>query len=223
MNLIVCLGLVLLSLLSNARASEINWDSFNSSLLIEIKRGDVSFTCSGVAIGQRLVLTSAHCFDDVDSARILLDAQYDPRSKNEVVVKNFELHPLYDPKKSLYKHHLAILHLAGALPHNINIATIKQTRKLAVDLEVDRIGFGGRGSLNTRTWTNPRIKKIDNEVLELTDSMSVVGDSGGPVYLQTPQGIELVGLHSTLEGNNKTYSVYLPHYKNWIEKTTSTL
>ena len=50
----------------------------------------------------------------------------------------------------------------------------------------------------------------------LTDDNSVIGDSGGPIYQVTENGHKLIGIHSTLEGTDKTYIVNLSHYKDWI-------
>lgn len=204
----------------DAVSKEKNWDDFNSSLLIETKRDGKTYTCTGVAIAPNMVLTAAHCVDEINSARILLDVSYNALSKNSIETESFFKHPLYNVNNSNFKHDIAIIVLKEDLPKNINIVKVADSKKIAEDKEVDRIGFGGRNNINSRTWTNPKIKgkTLDQLNIVLNDTGSVVGDSGGPVYIKEAGSLKLLGIHSTLEGNDTTYSVNVSEYKSWINE-----
>ena len=52
--------------------SLINWNRFSSSLIIETKRGDSTYTSSAVAIGRNMLLTAAHSVDCIDSGDVYL-------------------------------------------------------------------------------------------------------------------------------------------------------
>ena len=198
----------------------IDWNNFNSSLLIEVTRPEGVFTSSAVAINKNTLLTAAHCLEgEILKVRVSLDSSYNPNG-NFYEVESYDLHPDYDSGKSNYRFDLAKIKLKNDLPSDMKIyPIIKNDNKLSGTLI--RLGFGARDEQNCRTLINPEFKdlrKYDN-VLELNDKFSYSGDSGGPVFLQNKGQMYLVAIHSTLSYGPQgrfSYNPLLSSHREWI-------
>jgi hypothetical protein len=196
-----------------------DWEKFNSSLLIEVTRPNGVFTCTGVALSRDLVVTAAHCLDGkVTKVRIFTQDHYDP-SLPSLEVKDFELHPDYNPTKSQFRSDIAKIILKSSLPDEVRIHPVMSERKIMGQLL--RFGFGEREKRNVRTVATPNLRDInlDDKVIILNDEFSRSGDSGGPIFIQDKEKISILAIHSTFshgpEGNyslNPILSAYLP----WI-------
>ena len=199
----------------------VNWNEFTSALLIEVKRGNDIFTSSAVAIAPQIILTAAHSVEGVDSAKVFLDSHYNMFSKNFLKVSDIIIHPEYDQRNSNFLNDIAIIILDKPLPSSVMIHEIHHGNLLQGELA--RIGFGGRFSQNARNFTNPKYIALpcDHRYFMCEDKFSVVGDSGGPVFIRTEEGLKLAGLHSTLEGDKLTYSVKVSSYIKWIQNVLS--
>ncbi|MFT6631183.1 MAG: secreted trypsin-like serine protease [Bacteriovoracaceae bacterium] len=196
---------------------QMNWTRFNSTFVIEVKRGESIFTSTAVAIGKRMLLTAAHCVDCADEVVLVIGEDY---KSPELVqgVSHWTIHPGYKPSKSLFENDLAVVYLDEDLPNFTGIETISDDILLDDSSILERIGFGGRNNLNVRTWTNPLYQSMtfNKKNFILQDTLSVIGDSGGPIYKEESGVLKLIGIHSTLEGSDKTYIVNLSMYKDWI-------
>lgn len=200
-------------------ASSFAADPFNSSLLIEIKRKSAVFTCSGVAVSPRLVITAAHCLEGrVERVRIFSQSRYHPENKN-VEAKSYEIHGAYDPKKSQFKSDVAKVFLKEDLPSDIKTYPLFSQGTLYG--KIYRLGFGGRANSNTRTKMTLELRNLKDNVLELNDKNSISGDSGGPIFLEQDHKVFLLAIHSTLsfgpEGKY-SYNPLLAPFKDWIFK-----
>lgn len=217
MRLLVTLMVYFMTIPAFAQIDD--WDIYNSSLLIEVTRPHGVFTCTGVAVSKTTIVTAAHCLEgSVKSVRVFTQAVYDP-NLTSLDVKNFKLHPDYNPKSSRYRSDLAKIIMKEDLPPFINIHPINKGVKLFGNIY--RFGFGQRNSQNVRTVVTPTLRRlnVEEEVLELDDEYSRSGDSGGPVFLQKGNQISVVAIHSTFshgpEGNfslNPLLDAYVP----WI-------
>jgi V8-like Glu-specific endopeptidase len=203
--------------------SQIDWTNFNSSLLIEVTRANGVFTSSGVAINEKTILTAAHCLEgEVLSVRVCLESQYDKNGRF-LEGEGFVLHPEYQPEKSHYRNDLAKITLKEKLPGEMKIYPIMK-KKMDLSGKIFRLGFGGRNNINARTLVTPQFKQVRSfeDVLELHDTYSYSGDSGGPVYLQERGQLFLVAIHSTLSfGPEGKYSFnpLLSSHREWINQT----
>lgn len=189
-----------------------NWNLMNGALIFEAFRDDQVFTSTCVAINSTTLLTAAHSALDVDYAFVHLAKDYDQREGLRLkVIKTF-IHPDYNGDVSNYENDLAIIKLSHPLPDFIHTYSISHL----IPTELERVGFGARENKNIRTWTNVKLLEKKEKYFELEDWCSVIGDSGGPLFIQRKGVYELIGLHSTKEGDSKTYAVRLGHYKHWI-------
>lgn len=196
-----------------------DWESYNSSLLIEVTRPTGVFTCTGVAVSPEIILTAAHCLDGhIDKVRVFTQADYNPK-QTSLDIKNYSLHPTYNPKKSRYHSDLAKIVMKEKLPEFLKIHPIYDGNKIFGNLY--RFGYGARDKKNIRTVITPTLRKVntEEEILELNDKFSMSGDSGGPIFMQKGNEIFILAIHSTFshgpEGNyslNPLLGAYLP----WI-------
>lgn len=198
------------STLLTANAQALDWQEFNSSALIEVKRDDAFFTSSAVVIKRNVILTAAHSVENISEGYIHLSNHYN-ENNIKIKFKKVVIHSGYNKEESNYKHDIALVILENNLPEAVKPVKFLDHSDIS-NFQVDRIGFGGRNGKNLRTWTNPKIMDQRENTLVLKDALSVIGDSGGPIYKDN----KLVGIHSTLEGIDRTYAVYVPNYINWI-------
>jgi hypothetical protein len=217
MNLIS--GLVVLLMTVPALAVFDDWDKFNSSLVIEVKRPHGVFTCTGVAVSSSVVLTAAHCLEgSVLGVRVFTGSRYEPENPS-LEVKGYKIHPAYNPGTSRYYGDLAKIQLRRKLPPSIHVHPIYQGAKISGDLY--RFGFGERNGLNVRTIVTPTLRNLNaaEEVLELYDDFSRSGDSGGPVFMRKGESIHVLAVHSTFsfgpEGNFSLNPLLRSHV-SWI-------
>lgn len=203
---------------SQSKIQIIDWDRFSSALIIEIERGGKNYTSTAVAIGRNMLLTAAHSVDQYTNGKVILGDNYHT-SEDHIGIKRCIIHPEYNPGKSFFENDLAIIILEHNLPDKVNIERLSESVFISNGDVLDRVGFGMRNKKNIRTWSNPVFisETFNKKNLVLEDSMSVIGDSGGPIFKNDNGVMKLIGIHSTLEGSNKTYIVNVQKYLDWID------
>jgi hypothetical protein len=218
MKILITLMVTLMTTIQGFTKVE-NWERFNSSLLIEVTRPNGVFTCTGVAVSDKLLVTAAHCLEgNISRVRVFTQAAYNPK-QSSLEVTDYKVHPNYNPSKSRFKSDIAKITMKEKLPSFIKLYPIYQGTKVSGN--IFRFGFGARNKKNLRTVITPTLRKLDlnEEILELNDKFSMSGDSGGPIYMQSGNDISILAIHSTLshgpEGSfslNPLLSAYVP----WI-------
>ncbi len=217
MNLI--LNVVVLLMTVPVLAAFDDWEKFNSSLVIEVRRSSGLFTCSGVAVSSTVIVTAGHCLEgNILGVRVFTGARYNPTDLS-LEVKSYRVHPGYNPKTSRYICDLAKINLAQKLPRSIRVHPIYLGSNLRG--EIFRFGFGERSGRNARTIITPTLKYLNaaEEVLELYDDFSRSGDSGGPVFLNSGDDVQVMAVHSTFSfgpAGNFSLNPLLRNHVSWI-------
>ncbi len=196
-----------------------DWTKFNSSVLVEVTKPEGVFTSTGVAISNDTIITAAHSLDgDVIKVRVFLNESYNPDLPS-LSVKDFTVHPDYNPEKSRFIADIAKIHLKQKLPSSIVLYPIFTETWIVGNLY--RLGFGARNKKNNRTVITPTFKQMDykGQVVELNDKYSRSGDSGGPVYLEKNGLYYILAIHSTFSHGPQgefSYNPLLAPYLSWI-------
>ena len=217
MRLFFILWIIFMHTLSFAKLQD--WNEFNSSLCIEVTRPTGVFTCTGVAVSPTLIVTAAHCLEgEILKVRIFTESFYDKNNKS-LSIKKYTIHPSYKSKSSRYLSDLAKISLEENLPLNIKILPVFKMQIVTGDIY--RFGFGERNKKNLRTVTTPKFKRMDleNKIIELNDTFSYSGDSGGPIYLKQDNETYILAIHSTLSFGPQgkfSYNPLLGSYLTWI-------
>lgn len=197
--------------------SDLNWGRFNSVFLIEVVRGGIVYTSTAVAIDKRTILTAAHSIDAAESVTLCLGHEYTVDSER-IEANYWIINPGYNPSKSFYENDIAVVYLTEDLPVFTHYETISKNQNIDENSVLERVGYGGRDGRNIKTWTNPKYLSTGFNLKNFMfkDCLSVIGDSGGPIFETTDSGHKLIGIHSTLEDNDRTYIVNLSSHHDWI-------
>ena len=171
--------------------------------LVLLDEEDNPKICSAVLISQNTALTAWHCFDEVVFSGF---AEIDGKKINITDVK---LHPQALPLPSgEVLNDLALLTLeTGSQVYN-SVSEVSLSKILpGQSLEIYGFGQGSAdgsaGMLRRGTMT---ISSVDENFIKTTfkgeGQNTCFGDSGGPAFLVTEQGLELVGILSS--GTNQS-------------------
>jgi hypothetical protein len=219
MRLLITLSLLIASA---ASADEtIAWSRFRSVILLRSLRGDSVYFCGSVAIAPRVLLTAAHCLDGATRTQAFPNSPFDPASQDFLVAQESRIHPDYDRAVSLFESDLGLVRLPKDLPPGVELMKLSDSSAPSPGARVERIGLGATGPSGiSMRWTNPVVAalSVDGGVLTLDDEYPYPGDSGGPIFLRTPEALELIAVHSTYDPNSgQTHDPYLAHYRAWID------
>ncbi|HEU0031744.1 MAG TPA: trypsin-like serine protease [Kofleriaceae bacterium] len=170
-------------------------------------------TCTGTLIAPDIVLTAAHCIDARPIEVITDTVDFAEPGGDRIAVKWARAYPNWTERYDIGV--IMLDHVARGMPRAIAAACHAREGLVAGAL-VHLVGFG----LTTASGSddNSVLHEADAPVIDPTCTMDVgcqsaiaphgefiaggrgtdscFGDSGGPVYLNTPQGMALVGVVS---------------------------
>jgi hypothetical protein len=235
-------------LLSNALANSTyectteDVDCLDSVFVIELrdKEGKFDSLCTGVAISPRIIVTAAHCIedtrDDKGSWVIYVGATYDQKdSKPYRKVVDNGIHPDYDADKTYYEYDIGYLVVDRPMPQSLHYPEIPyDLPRLRKGDELLRVGYGRRRNHNRMALAYPTFERFLKDdgyphVMKLKDDDSYGGDSGGPLFLDTEEGMILMAVHSTVEEGRTTqatdriYAPLLTPALDWLDSETAHL
>lgn len=182
--------------------------------------------CSGTVIGERLILTAAHCIQKFDpKTRSKLPDNNLPKDSDFIVHFDTKVqkdgtwlraskaiaHPDWDPNLTLSPnpkqapHDIGLLVLADAIPSSARIAAIGDAGADLGD-KIDLAGFGVSKSRNNNDTgilrqVRTSIKNVDGKANRIMVGAfgkgACGGDSGGPAYAMQDGQYVVVGATST--------------------------
>lgn len=212
------------------------WDKLNSFVGIVTYAKDKSDNgvCSGIALNENIVLTSAHCLVNSEKVKILTGNRitfldYLGLGKG-YPSKTWTVHPHY--RGAIFNSvDLGVIYLEKSLPARLNYLDFSRAKSIILKEgeALERLGIGQRKSQNRMTWVNSYFTKYVDEIFQSQDQYGFPGDSGGPVLLKEANTYVLVGIHAGKvvddKGNPIDYSYAVPIRENypWILKTIEEL
>jgi trypsin len=205
-----------------------------AALLYE-KEGKLFQYCGASVIGDRWLLTAAHCEVKVGELAIINRSNLGSVGGVLLRVENVYPHQQYD--STSHDNDIALLYLSGEI--SSVIPRISVTAPPPPDTKVMAAGWGltsenGKQSLLLREVEVPIVTSVTckTKYNELTDNMicagetgkdSCQGDSGGPLFLADNNGVQQFGIVSYGVGCGRTGwpGVYsqVNRYRTWIATT----
>lgn len=178
------------------------------AILIRSSFGDG--VCTGTLIAPNIVLTAAHCTDDLQAALIVFGNNVET-SKEARPVDLVAVHPEYAPRAPGAGgwNDLALMRIKGAAPAGAKVASIlEDATVLRKGISAVTAGFGSTAAHGRGTDSGVLRKvplNLQNPAYEKTELLFPLtsrggstchGDSGGPAYLTLKGKLTVIGITS---------------------------
>lgn len=183
------------------------------SLMIKYMDGASSF-CSGTLISENLVLTATHCLQDMDIREISVffgeTLTKDFNDENSRKVKAVVTHPGYkfelDPVENVFTgfNDIGLVMIEGEAPSFAKPVAILNDTVLTVGQKLLLAGYGLVNEISVPAqratglnFVHVTIAKLFSNIIVTEQSNAqgaCAGDSGGPAYLETENGLVVLGI-----------------------------
>jgi len=181
-------------------------DSADPAVVALLLDGQV--LCSGFLVASHVVVTAAHCLDQVEPDTVYFGAN--PRTKKGTFIKvaDSKTHPDYDPATLV--NDVGVIGLATAAPTKPLPVRVTPLDDTFVGMQVRLVGFGARQgggvALSKHVGMTEMTSVADQDMrFKPSPSQTCEGDSGGPAFA-TIDGKELViGITSSGDTDCKAY------------------
>ena len=172
-----------------------------STYLIEMRGPEGLSLCTATRVGEFTLMTAAHCVDngvtDIDVYR-----EYEGRPRYFGSTDEFEMHPDYDRGKGIvnskqFEADLAVVWFDFPLPGPV--ASIAEAPNGCYPgLTVQGYGRSSFEAFDSVGVLRERVvyERLHNSRTIWTTEGSCKGDSGGPLYAETPEGYTVIGVTS---------------------------
>lgn len=200
--------------------------------LVSAKNDILKEQCTGTLISSNLVLTAAHCLEGLRPNNVWIHFGANlprPFYLNQLTqVKDFIVHPKFGPVydsefPATELNDIAVILLKENAPAGYSAVPVKEGKSSEVGDTLLLAGYGHISDVNPIRATNLNFARV--VVHQIWQSLLVLdqsnksgackGDSGGPAYIETDNGLVVVGI--TRGAHDKS-----PHCHGLVEYTNAT-
>ncbi|MGE0764003.1 MAG: trypsin-like serine protease [Bdellovibrionales bacterium] len=186
------------------------------TVLLEAKMMRASFICTAVILNEQVLMTAAHCLGGNFWADIVAHFTVKKQKTGirlKVVNRTAVRWPL--PADTKDWDDIALLKLERPIPTNYRPVRLQNLPVLGTDSKVILAGYGrykaradnGDGGAGILRWTEQNILEFPYGAREVRINIegggTCHGDSGGPVFVEREDGLDLMGIASRLTVRNK--------------------
>lgn len=188
--------------------------------------------CSGTLIAKNLVLTAAHCLRSSPNLKDIMIMNW--RTALVATVVNIKVHPNFYLERVGEKGirpvwDLALIRIQPLAAHKARPALLPTTELVLKKTRAILAGFGR----NVWNEENPGIlysapvkvskSPFPRQLISEGESVIGPGDSGGPVFLKTPKGLMVIGVHSWSGSGFPSVSESVSENLPWILRSIQEL